>query len=97
MDAEEQRRLELTLSVVEATLSLKRHDPPKALGVVVQAYGRRAMHALEFLKELAHKHPATEIRVRLVKGAYWDAEMKEAQISGADAYPVWTQKRFNPP
>ena len=94
VDAEEQRRLELTLSVVEATLSLKRHDPPKALGVVVQAYGRRAMHALEFLKELAHKHPATEIRVRLVKGAYWDAEMKEAQISGADAYPVWTQKRM---
>ena len=94
VDAEEQRRLELTLSVVEATLRLKRHDPPAALGVVVQAYGRRAMQTLEFLRELAAKHPATELRVRLVKGAYWDAEMKEAQIAGADQYPVWTEKRM---
>ena len=94
VDAEEQRRLELTLSVVEATLRLKRHDPPAALGVVVQAYGRRAMQTLEFLRELAAKHPATEIRVRLVKGAYWDAEMKEAQVAGADQYPVWTEKRM---
>ena len=94
VDAEEQRRLELTLSVVEATLQLKRHDPPAALGVVVQAYGRRAMQTLEFLRELAAKYPATELRVRLVKGAYWDAEMKEAQAAGADQYPVWTEKRM---
>jgi len=46
----------------------------------VQAYGRRAMHALEFLEELARTHPETNIKVRLVKGAYWDGEIKEAQV-----------------
>lgn len=96
IDAEEQNRLELTLSVLEETLR-KRYvgdAPPASIGIVVQAYGRRAMDALEFLKTLAVKYPATEIRVRLVKGAYWDSEMKEAQVVGADMYPVWTEKRM---
>ena len=90
VDAEEQNRLELTLSVVE---NVVRERAPPRIGVVVQAYGRRAMDTLEFLRDLAIKHPETKISVRLVKGAYWDAEIKEAQLLGADSYPVWTEKR----
>ena len=90
VDAEEQNRLELTLSVVE---NVVRECAPPRIGVVVQAYGRRAMDTLEFLRDLAIKHPETKISVRLVKGAYWDAEIKEAQLLGADSYPVWTEKR----
>lgn len=42
---------------------------------------------------MARANPNTDVRVRLVKGAYWDSEIKEAQVQGADAYPVWTTKR----
>jgi RHH-type proline utilization regulon transcriptional repressor/proline dehydrogenase/delta 1-pyrroline-5-carboxylate dehydrogenase len=66
---------------------------PASIGIAVQAYGRRALPTLEFLEEVARAHPATEVRVRLVKGAYWDSEIKEAQVRGADVYPVWTRKR----
>ena len=90
VDAEEQNRLELTLSVVENVI---RERAPPRIGVVVQAYGRRAMETLEYLRELAVRYPETKISVRLVKGAYWDAEIKQAQLLGADSYPVWTEKR----
>lgn len=90
VDAEEQRRLELSLSVIEATVRAHR---PASIGVAVQAYGRRALPTLHFLEEVARANPQTEIRVRLVKGAYWDGEIKEAQVEGADVYPVWTSKR----
>ena len=90
VDAEEQNRLEMTLSAIEAAVASR---APPVIGVVVQAYGRRAMETLEHLRELAVRYPSTKFRVRLVKGAYWDAEVKEAQLIGADAYPVWTSKR----
>jgi RHH-type proline utilization regulon transcriptional repressor/proline dehydrogenase/delta 1-pyrroline-5-carboxylate dehydrogenase len=90
VDAEEQNRLELTLSVVSRVV---REYAPLRIGVVVQAYGRRAMDCLEYLRDLAIRHPKTRISVRLVKGAYWDHEIKRAQVLGADAYPVWTEKR----
>ena len=90
VDAEEQNRLEMTLSAIEAAVAAR---APPVIGVVVQAYGRRAMETLEHLRELAVRYPSTKFRVRLVKGAYWDAEVKEAQLIGADAYPVWTSKR----
>ena len=90
VDAEEQNRLEMTLSAIEAAVAAR---APPVIGVVVQAYGRRAMETLEHLRELAVRYPSTKFRVRLVKGAYWDAEVKEAQLAGADAYPVWTSKR----
>ena len=51
------------------------------------------METLEYLRELAVRYPETKISVRLVKGAYWDAEIKQAQLLGADSYPVWTEKR----
>ena len=90
VDAEEQNRLEMTLSAIEAAVAAR---APPVIGVVVQAYGRRAMETLEHLRELAVRYPSTKFRVRLVKGAYWDAEVKEAQLIGADTYPVWTSKR----
>ena len=91
IDAEEQDRLELSLDVIEALLD----DPQLAgwdgFGVVVQAYGRRAAPVIEFLYELAGRLDR-RIMVRLVKGAYWDTEIKLAQELGIEHFPVFTRK-----
>ena len=81
IDAEEQDRLVLSLKVIEAVLS----DPSLAgwdgFGVVVQAYGKRADQTIDWLYETATRLDR-RIMVRLVKGAYWDTEMKRAQVEG---------------
>ncbi|MFT7366551.1 MAG: RHH-type proline utilization regulon transcriptional repressor/proline dehydrogenase [Marinobacter psychrophilus] len=91
IDAEEQDRLELSMDVIEALLS----DPELAgwngFGVVVQAYGKRAPFMLDWLYGIAKKYDR-RIMVRLVKGAYWDAEIKRAQVMGLDGFPVFTRK-----
>ena len=91
IDAEEQDRLDLSLEVIEAILS----DPELAgwdgFGVVVQAFGKRASHTLDWLYALAEKLDR-RIMVRLVKGAYWDAEIKRAQVMGLSDFPVFTRK-----
>ncbi|MDI5986529.1 bifunctional proline dehydrogenase/L-glutamate gamma-semialdehyde dehydrogenase PutA [Halomonas sp. M4R5S39] len=91
IDAEEQDRLDLSLDVIEALLS----DPGLAgwdgFGVVVQAYGRRAAPVIETLYELAERLDR-KIMVRLVKGAYWDTEIKLAQEMGVATFPVFTRK-----
>ncbi|TVP93137.1 MAG: bifunctional proline dehydrogenase/L-glutamate gamma-semialdehyde dehydrogenase PutA [Thioalkalivibrio sp.] len=91
IDAEEQDRLELSLDVIEALLD----DPQLAgwdgFGVVVQAYGRRAAPVIEALYELAGRLDR-RIMVRLVKGAYWDTEIKLAQELGVEHFPVFTRK-----
>ena len=91
VDAEEADRLDLSLDVVEAVLA----DPALAgwdgFGVVVQAYGKRAPHVVDWLHELAGQL-GRRIMVRLVKGAYWDTEMKRAQVLGLDGFPVFTRK-----
>ncbi len=91
IDAEEADRLDLSLDVIEALLA----DPELAgwpgFGVVVQAYGKRAGATIDWLHELALKHDR-RIMVRLVKGAYWDAEIKQAQERGLPGFPVWTRK-----
>jgi RHH-type transcriptional regulator, proline utilization regulon repressor / proline dehydrogenase / delta 1-pyrroline-5-carboxylate dehydrogenase len=91
IDAEEQDRLDLSMDVIEALLS----DPDLAgwngFGVVVQAYGKRASFVLDWLYGLAEKYDR-RIMVRLVKGAYWDAEIKRAQVMGLDGFPVFTRK-----
>ncbi len=92
IDAEEADRLALSLEVIEATLSdpaLKGWD---GFGVVVQAYGRRAGAVIDWLHALATKLDR-KIMVRLVKGAYWDAEVKRAQVMGLDSFPVFTRKQ----
>ena len=91
IDAEEQDRLDLSMDVIEALLS----DPELAgwngFGVVVQAYGKRASFMLDWLYGMAEKYDR-RIMVRLVKGAYWDAEIKRAQVMGLDGFPVFTRK-----
>ncbi len=91
IDAEEQDRLDLSLDVIEALLS----DPGLAgwdgFGIVVQAYGRRAAPVIETLYDLAERLDR-KIMVRLVKGAYWDTEIKLAQEMGVATFPVFTRK-----
>ena len=92
IDAEEADRLALSLEVIEAVLSdpaLKGWD---GFGVVVQAYGRRAGAVIDWLHALATRLDR-KIMVRLVKGAYWDAEVKRAQVLGLDSFPVFTRKQ----
>jgi RHH-type proline utilization regulon transcriptional repressor/proline dehydrogenase/delta 1-pyrroline-5-carboxylate dehydrogenase len=91
IDAEEADRLDLSLDVIEATLadhSLKGWD---GFGVVVQAYGHRASFVIDWLNALAKTHDR-KIMVRLVKGAYWDTEVKRAQVLGLRGFPVFTHK-----
>ena len=91
IDAEEQDRLDPSLDVIEAILS----DPELAgwegFGVVVQAFGKRSAQTLDWLYALAEKLDR-RIMVRLVKGAYWDAEIKRAQVMGLTDFPVFTRK-----
>jgi RHH-type proline utilization regulon transcriptional repressor/proline dehydrogenase/delta 1-pyrroline-5-carboxylate dehydrogenase len=91
IDAEEADRLDLSLDVIEAVL----RDPSLAdwegFGVVVQAYGKRAAHVLDWLYTLASDLDR-RIMVRLVKGAYWDTEIKRAQVEGLAGFPVFSQK-----
>ncbi|MEO6299864.1 MAG: bifunctional proline dehydrogenase/L-glutamate gamma-semialdehyde dehydrogenase PutA, partial [Paracoccaceae bacterium] len=92
IDAEEADRLALSLEVIEAVLSdpsLKGWD---GFGVVVQAYGRRAGAVIDWLYGLAVKLDR-KIMVRLVKGAYWDGEVKRAQVLGLASFPVFTRKQ----
>ncbi len=92
IDAEEADRLALSLEVIEEVLrdeSLKGWD---GFGVVVQAYGRRAGAVIDWLYALSGKLDR-KIMVRLVKGAYWDAEVKRAQVLGLASFPVFTRKQ----
>jgi len=91
IDAEEADRLEPQLDIVE---SLARHPDLagwSGLGLAVQAYQKRALPVIDWLAELARRTDR-RIPVRLVKGAYWDAEIKRAQQQGLEDYPVWTRK-----
>jgi RHH-type proline utilization regulon transcriptional repressor/proline dehydrogenase/delta 1-pyrroline-5-carboxylate dehydrogenase len=91
IDAEEADRLELSLDLLE-NLAL---DPDLAgwngLGFVVQAYGKRCPFVIDWLTDLARRS-GRRIMVRLVKGAYWDAEIKRAQQGGLSDFPVYTRK-----
>ncbi len=91
IDAEEQYRLDISLQVFEAVLSHQDIANWGHFGIVVQAYGKRALSILHWLHALADKQQKT-IPVRLVKGAYWDTEIKWAQQLGLKEYPVFTQK-----
>ncbi|SER15732.1 L-proline dehydrogenase /delta-1-pyrroline-5-carboxylate dehydrogenase [Solimonas aquatica] len=91
VDAEEAERLELSLDVFESVLqdeSLRGWD---GLGLAVQAFQKRALAVIEYLEQLARAQRHC-IPVRLVKGAYWDSEIKRAQEQGLADYPVYTRK-----
>lgn len=91
IDAEEAERLDLSLDVFEAVLSEPSLSGWEGLGAVVQAYSRRAPLVLDWLYALAKKLER-RIMVRLVKGAYWDTEIKRAQLLGLSSFPVFTRK-----
>ncbi len=91
IDAEEADRLDLSLDVIEAVFSDSALGNWQGFGVAVQSYQKRAFHVLDWLAELAKKHKRC-INVRLIKGAYWDSEIKNSQMLGLDNYPVFTRK-----
>jgi RHH-type proline utilization regulon transcriptional repressor/proline dehydrogenase/delta 1-pyrroline-5-carboxylate dehydrogenase len=92
IDAEESERLELSLDLLEALLELPELAGWEGLGFVVQAYQKRATAVVDHLIALA-RQGGRPLMVRLVKGAYWDAEIKRAQVEGLAGYPVFTRKR----
>ena len=91
VDAEEADRLELSLEIIGAALA----DPSLAgwdgFGLAVQAYQKRALALIEWIEDVA-KAKNRRLTVRLVKGAYWDTEIKRAQERGLADYPVFTRK-----
>ncbi len=91
IDAEEASRLELNLLLFEKLAFAKELKNWEGLGFVLQAYQKRAVTVCDWLVELA-KSSQKKITVRLVKGAYWDTEIKHAQESGFSDYPVFTRK-----
>ncbi|WP_282757679.1 bifunctional proline dehydrogenase/L-glutamate gamma-semialdehyde dehydrogenase PutA [Komagataeibacter saccharivorans] len=91
IDAEESERLEISLDLLEALCLEPALKDWNGIGFVVQAYGRRAPFVLDFIIDLARR-TGHRIMVRLVKGAYWDSEIKKAQIDGMPDFPVYTRK-----
>lgn len=91
IDAEEADRLALSMDVIETVLTEPALAGWDGFGVVVQAYGKRAGATLDFLYALATRLDR-KIMVRLVKGAYWDTEIKRAQVEGIGGFPVFTSK-----
>src|SRR5690606_6977137 len=91
IDAEEADRLSLSLEVIETVLSEPALAGWDGFGVVVQAYGPRAALVIDWLYDLATRCDR-RIMVRLVKGAYWDTEVKLAQVQGMEGFPVFTTK-----
>ncbi len=92
IDAEEMDRLDISLSVIEAVLRSPSLQGWDGFGVVVQAYSKQALSVLDWLNQLATDLDR-KISVRLVKGAYWDTEIKNAQVLGLSRYPVFTRKQ----
>jgi RHH-type transcriptional regulator, proline utilization regulon repressor / proline dehydrogenase / delta 1-pyrroline-5-carboxylate dehydrogenase len=91
IDAEEADRLELSLDIVEALALSPDLAGWDGLGLALQAYQKRALAVVDWLAELASR-ARRRLMLRLVKGAYWDSEIKRAQERGLDGYPVFTRK-----
>src|SRR5215472_6694707 len=91
IDAEEADRLDLSLDLFEALALAAELAGWNGLGLAVQAYQRRALAVIEWLADLARRS-GRRLIVRLVKGAYWDSEIKRSQERGLDRYPVFTRK-----
>jgi RHH-type proline utilization regulon transcriptional repressor/proline dehydrogenase/delta 1-pyrroline-5-carboxylate dehydrogenase len=91
IDAEESDRLELSLDVIAAAFVDHSLDGWEGYGLAIQAYQKRAPFVIDFLASLARR-TGRRMPVRLVKGAYWDSEIKRAQVDGVTGYPVFTRK-----
>lgn len=91
VDAEEADRLDLSLDIIEAVFCNAALSDWEGFGLAVQSYQKRALPLIDWLKELATKQ-RRRLMVRLIKGAYWDSEIKNAQVKGLSGYPVFTRK-----
>ncbi len=91
IDAEEADRLELSLDLLAALAGEPELAGWQGMGFVVQAYQKRCPFVIDWLVDLARRSER-RIMVRLVKGAYWDSEIKRAQVDGLADYPVFTRK-----
>ena len=91
IDAEECARLELSLDIIHTLMQAPSLAGWMGLGIVVQAYHKRAYEVIETLYQWAEQSDR-HIMLRLVKGAYWDAEIKLAQVQGLADFPVYTKK-----
>lgn len=93
IDAEESERLDLSLDVIERVFSDDSLDGWNGFGMAVQSYQKRAFYVLDWIAALA-RHKKRRMMVRLIKGAYWDSEIKKTQMQGLADYPVFTYKVF---
>lgn len=91
IDAEEMDRLELSLDLLEDLCAAPELAGWNGIGFVVQAYSRRCPYVIDYLIDLARR-TNRRLMVRLVKGAYWDSEIKRAQVDGLEDFPVFTRK-----
>jgi RHH-type transcriptional regulator, proline utilization regulon repressor / proline dehydrogenase / delta 1-pyrroline-5-carboxylate dehydrogenase len=91
LDAEEAERLDLSLDIFEPVFAAPALAGWEGLGLAVQAYQKRAPFLIDWLADLARRE-RRRIVIRLVKGAYWDSEVKRAQVQGLAGYPVYTRK-----
>jgi len=93
IDAEEADRLEISLDLLEALCLAPELEGWNGIGFVIQAYQKRAPFVIDYVIDLARRS-RHRIMVRLVKGAYWDTEIKRAQVDGLEGYPVYTRKVY---
>jgi len=91
VDSEEADRLELSLELFEAVYRDPRLEGWEGLGLAIQTYQKRGLAVSRWVVDLAGQ-VGRRIGIRLVKGAYWDAEIKRAQVDGLEGYPVYTRK-----
>jgi RHH-type proline utilization regulon transcriptional repressor/proline dehydrogenase/delta 1-pyrroline-5-carboxylate dehydrogenase len=91
LDAEEADRLDISLEIFESVFASSALQGWEGFGLAVQAYQKRAPFVIDWLADLARKQ-RRRIMARLVKGAYWDSEVKRAQMQGLEGYPVYTRK-----
>lgn len=94
IDAEESSRLDISLELFAHLVSDEELQGYNGIGFAVQAYNKAAPLVIDFIIRLA-KENNKQIPVRLVKGAYWDSEIKTAQIAGITTFPVYTQKEYS--
>jgi len=91
VDAEESERLEISLDIIESVLANDVLNGWDGFGLAIQGYQKRCPMLIDRLAAIARQHKR-KIQVRLVKGAYWDSEIKHAQVEGLEGFPVYTRK-----
>ena len=93
IDAEEADRLELSLDLLERLCFEPQLTGWNGIGFVIQAYQKRCPYVIDYVIDLARRS-RHRLMIRLVKGAYWDSEIKRAQVEGLEGYPVYTRKVY---